>query len=72
LVDPESGARCAIRDTGAPGAERYFWTVTVFGEYEVAAGRTAELEFARLEAEAALAAYVPGGHGLPRDESGEV
>jgi hypothetical protein len=24
MVDPQSGARCAIRDTGAPEAECYF------------------------------------------------
>ena len=30
MVDPQSGARGAIRDTGAPEAECYFWTVTVF------------------------------------------
>ena len=58
FVDPESGARCAIRDTGAPGARRYYWTVTVFGEHQVAAGRTGELAEARSQAEAALAVYM--------------
>jgi hypothetical protein len=39
MVDPGRGARCAIRDTGAPGGGRYHWTVTVFGETDpVAAG----------------------------------
>src|SRR3984893_16271611 len=42
LVDPESGARCAVRDTGALGAERYFWTVSAFGDHQVAAGGTRE------------------------------
>jgi hypothetical protein len=55
MVDPERGARCAIRDTGAPGDGRYHWTVTVFGEADpVSAGRTAELGEARSRAEAAL------------------
>jgi hypothetical protein len=31
MIDPESGARCAIRDSGRSGAERYLWTVTVSG-----------------------------------------
>jgi hypothetical protein len=31
MVDPESGAKCAIRDSGRSGAERDLWTVTVFG-----------------------------------------
>jgi hypothetical protein len=58
MVDPRSGRRCAIRDTRAAGAERYYWTVTVFGEPDpVAAGRTAELQAARLEVETTLAAY---------------
>src|ERR1700730_19449052 len=52
LVDPESGARCAVRDTGALGAERYFWTVSAFGDHQVAAGRSAEVTEARTEAEA--------------------
>jgi hypothetical protein len=57
MVDPERGARCAIRDTGAAGPERYHWTVTVFGETEpVAAGRAGELGEARSQVEAALAA----------------
>ena len=39
MVDPGCGARCAIRDTGAPGERRYHWTVTVFDETDpVAAG----------------------------------
>src|SRR5205823_1430857 len=32
MVDPRSGARCAIRDTRAADEERYYWTVTVIGE----------------------------------------
>ena len=55
MIDPGCGARCAIRDTGAPGDGRYHWTVTVFGEADpVSAGRTAELGEARSRAEAAL------------------
>lgn len=59
LVDPASGARCAVRDTGAPGATRYLWTVTVFGEHQVAEGRTRQLTEARSLAEAALKEYIP-------------
>jgi hypothetical protein len=58
MVDPRSGARCAIPDTRAAGEERYNWTVTIIGEPDpVAAGRTAELQAARFEVETALAAY---------------
>jgi len=39
FVDTRSGARCAVRDTRELGADRYLWTVTVFGEHQVAAGR---------------------------------
>jgi hypothetical protein len=39
MFDPGSGARCAIRDTGAPGEGRYHWTVTVFDETGAAAER---------------------------------
>jgi hypothetical protein len=31
LIDPETGPRCAIRDSKRFGAERYLWTLTVFG-----------------------------------------
>jgi hypothetical protein len=58
MVDLRSGARCAIRDTGAPGVGRYHWTVTVFGEHKVAAGRTGQLAEAQSQAEAALAVYM--------------
>ncbi|MGC2201671.1 MAG: hypothetical protein WA633_16230 [Stellaceae bacterium] len=61
FVDPRSGARCAVRDTGALGAVRYLWTVTVFGEQQVAAGRAEEIAGARSEAETALSAYVRRG-----------
>jgi hypothetical protein len=58
FVDPGSGARCAIRDTGAPGMERYLWTVTVFGKHQLTEGRTGELAEARSQAEAVLALYL--------------
>ncbi len=48
MVDPGCGARCAIRDIGAPGERCYHWTVTVFGETDpVAAGRIGEIEETR-------------------------
>ena len=58
FVYPTSGARCAVRDTGASGAMRYLWTVTIFGEHQVAEGRTAELMAARSQAEATLASWL--------------
>jgi hypothetical protein len=62
MVDPQSGARCAIRDTRAAGAARYHWTVTLIGEPDpVAAGRTTDIAIARSEAEAALGDYLAGG-----------
>src|SRR5215469_13752778 len=58
MVDPRSGARCAIRDTRAAGAERYHWTVAVIGERNpVAAGRAGDIAAARSQAESALNAH---------------
>jgi hypothetical protein len=57
MVDPERGARCAIRDTGADRSDRYHWTVTMLGEdLPLSAGRVGELVDARSAAEAALMA----------------
>jgi hypothetical protein len=65
MVDPPSGTRCAIRDTRAAGAERYYWTVTVIGaSHPVAAGRTAEPQAARFEVETALTAYRGDWHEM--------
>jgi hypothetical protein len=58
FVDPQSGARIAIRDTGPDGADRFLWTVTVFDEHQIAEGRTHDAAQARLQAEAVIAAYV--------------
>jgi hypothetical protein len=58
FVDPDSGARCAIRDTGAPVIERYLWTITVCGDHRLTEGRTGELAEARSQAEAALTRYL--------------
>jgi len=69
FVDPESGARCAIRDTGALGAERYYWTVSAFGDHQVAAGRTGKATDARSQAEAALVSYMAAWHEVPGEES---
>jgi hypothetical protein len=52
IVDPGFGARCATRDTGAPGPGRYHWTVTVCEETGPATeGGTGELAEARSRAE---------------------
>ena len=69
FVDPESGARCAVRDTGALGAERYYWTVSAFGDHQVAAGRTGDVREARSQAEAALAGYMAAWRELPAEGS---
>jgi hypothetical protein len=58
FVDPDSGARCAVRDTGSSGSVRYLWTVTVFGDRQLTEGRSGELAEARSKAEAALACYL--------------
>jgi len=60
FIDPENGARSAIRDTGNPGAMRYLWTLTVFGEQQLAEGRAADQMEARLQARAALKAFIRG------------
>ena len=73
LIDPESGARCAIRDSRRSGTERYLWTLTVFGYHQLAEGRTGELAEARSRAEAALAGYAAlrsDGGGCPDDWAG--
>ena len=68
MVDPRVGARCAIRDKRAAGAERYHWTVTVVGEPDpVAAGRAGQVAEARSQAEAALADYAAAWREIPRD-----
>jgi hypothetical protein len=55
MVDPDRGMRCAIRDTGADGPDRYHWTVAMLGEdLPLSAGRVTELVDARSAAEAAL------------------
>jgi hypothetical protein len=72
LVDPDSGARCAIRDTGAPGIERYLWTITVFGDHRLTEGRTGELAEARSQAEAALARYLAARREPSGSEKGDA
>jgi hypothetical protein len=72
MVDPESGAQCAIRDSRTPVAERYLWTLTVFGYHQLAAGRTGEIAEARSRAEAALASYAAALREMPRDGRGDL
>jgi hypothetical protein len=71
LIDPESGARCAIRDSRRSGAERYLWTLTVFGYHQLAAGRTEDLAEARSWAEAALASYATAWREMPCGGDGD-
>jgi hypothetical protein len=53
-------------------AERYYWTVSAFGDHQVAAGRTGELPEARSKAELALATYIGRRPELSRDDGGNV
>jgi hypothetical protein len=58
MVSPDRSARCAVRDTRAPGADRFRWTVAVLGQLDpVAEGRAKDRAEARLLAEAAVAGY---------------
>jgi hypothetical protein len=58
MVSPERSVRCAVRDTRAPGPDRFCWTVAILGQLDpVAKGRAKSRAEARLLAEAALAAY---------------
>jgi len=50
------------------GAERYYWTVSVFGERQVAEGRTEELTEARSRAEAAVVAHIADWRDWPKRE----
>jgi hypothetical protein len=72
FVDPDNGARCAIRDTSASGIERYLWTVTVCGDHRLTEGRTGELAEARSQAEAALARYLAARREPSGSEKGDA
>jgi hypothetical protein len=68
MVDPERRARCAVRDTRAPGADRFLWSVTLLDRFRtIAEGRAGELAKARQHAEAALRTHAPDW----RDSSGD-
>ena len=69
FVDAESGARCAVRDTGALGAERYDWNVSAFCDHQVTAGRTGDVREALSQAEAALAGYMAAWRELSGEGS---
>jgi hypothetical protein len=57
MVSPDCSARCVVRDTRAPGADRFRWTVVVLGQLDpVAEERAEDRAEARLLAEAAVAA----------------
>jgi hypothetical protein len=73
MVSPERSARCSVRDTGAPGAARFRWTVAVLGQLDpVAEGRAKDRAEARLLAKAAVAGHFAdraerSGDGSARD-----
>ena len=57
-VSPDCSARCVVRDTRAPGGDRFRWTVAVLGQLDpVAEGRAENRVEARSLAEEALATY---------------
>jgi hypothetical protein len=74
MVSPDRSARCAVRDTRAPGADRFRWTVAVLGQLDpIAEGRTENRAEARSLAETAIAVYFadrvePSGGGSARDD----
>lgn len=58
MVSPDCSARGSVRDTRAPGADRFRWTVAVLGQLDpIAQGRAENRVEARSLAEAAVAAY---------------
>jgi hypothetical protein len=58
-TDPSAVARGTVRDTQAPGRDRFQRSVTILGWLRpIPAGRTTDLAEARLLAETALGAYV--------------
>jgi hypothetical protein len=58
MVSPDCSARGVVRDTRAPGGDRFRWTVAVLGQLDpVAEGRAENRAEARLLAEVAVAAY---------------
>ena len=72
FMDLKSGAWCTIRDSGTPGIGRYLWTVSVFDEHQLVAGRTRELAEARARAEVALAGYTAARNELSGDNTANV
>ena len=49
MVSPERSARCAVRDTRAPGEDRFRWTVAILGQLDpIAQGRTGDRAEARM------------------------
>jgi len=61
VVTRDCSARCVVRDTRAAGVDRFLWTVVVLGKLDpVAEGRAKDRAEARLQAEAAVAAYFAG------------
>jgi hypothetical protein len=72
LVDPDRRARCSVRDTLAPGAHRFLWSVTLSGSLlPIAKGRAGERAEARQLAEAALSAYAADWSELSGGRSGD-
>src|SRR6516165_5414601 len=73
LVDPQSRARCAVRDMRAPGLDRFQWSVTVLGQSRpIAVGRTGQRAEARSLAEQAFRAYVVDWREPSDNESSAV
>jgi len=67
VVNPEYRTLCAIRDTGASGADRFHWSTTIPGaDPPVAAGHTGELARAWALTAVAFRAYVADWRKLRR------
>ena len=72
MIDPDCGARCAVRDTRGDGASRYQWSVMPLGMPDpVAEGCAADRAEARSLAEAALRNFFKDWRGQPSHPSSD-
>jgi hypothetical protein len=73
LIDPECQARGIIRDTGAPGPNRFHWSVLAPDQsYTIVAGHTGKITRGRWLAEMALRAFVEDWRELSGRQAGDV
>jgi hypothetical protein len=67
MIDPESGARCAIRDSRTPGAGALPLDTDRVRLPPIGSRRAGEIEEASPWAEAALVGYAAAWREMPRD-----